>query len=108
MSSLVTRVPGAQCPAEAGASWHAWGNAPTTPTSPLTTVWLYTVWCLQSRLPGPNHCGLQARLPANTFGVHLTGVWETSPGSVTSDAGIARAVAAPGLATAAGALATTS
>src|SRR6266566_8323237 len=108
MSFLVTSVPGVQCPVEAGPAWHAWVNAPTTTTSPFTTAWLYTVWCLQSRLPGPNHCGLQARLPANTLGVHLTAVCETSSGNSTVDAGSARAVAAAGPATAAGALATSS
>ena len=104
MSSLVTRVPGVQCPSAAGPVWHAWVNAPTTTTSPLTTAWLYTVWCLQSRLPGPNHCGLQDGLPANTLGVHLTGVCETRPGNAMDEADTARAVAAAGPATAAGAL----
>src|SRR6266702_2049676 len=106
MSFLVTSVPGVQCPVEAGPAWHAWVNAPTTTTSPFTTAWLYTVWCLQSRLPGPNHCGLQDMLPANTLGVHLTAVCETGPGKSTLDAGSARAVAAAGPAAAAGALAT--
>src|SRR5580700_883371 len=115
MSSLVTRVPGVQCPSAAGPGWHAWVNAPTTTTSPLTTAVSYTVECLQRRLPGPNHCGLQDGLPAKTLGVHLTGACETRPGNATPDAG--RAVASPaaawppvaaGLATAAGALAVSS
>src|SRR5207245_10451098 len=108
MSSLVTSVPGVQCPVEAGPSWHTWVNAPTTTTSPFTTAWAYSVWCLQSRLPGPNHCGLQDGLPANTLGVHLTAACETSSGNSMFDAGSARAVAAAGPATAAGALATSS
>ena len=104
MSFLVTRVPGTQWPDAAGPAWHACVNAPTTTTSPLTTAWLYTVWCLQSRLPGPNHCGLQDRLPVNTLGVHLTGVCETRSGNAMDELDSARAVAAAGPATAAGAL----
>ena len=108
MSSLVTRVPGVQCPSAVGPVWHAWVNAPTTTTSPLTTAWLYTVWCLQSRLPGPNHWGLQDGLPANTLGVHLTGVCETRAGNAIDEGDSAREVAAAGPATAAGALAASS
>src|SRR5690348_3321726 len=104
MSSLVTRVPGAQCPDAAGPVGHAWVNAPTTTTSPLTTAWLYIVWCLQSRLPGPNHCGLQDGLPVNTLGVHLTGVWETRSGNTVDELDSAREVAAVGPAVAAGVL----
>src|SRR5580700_9648708 len=102
MSSLVTRVPGVQCPSAAGPVWHAWV------TAPLTTTWLYTVWCLQSRLPGPNHWGLQDGLPANTLGVHLTGVCETRAGNAIDEGDSEREVAVVGPATAAGALAASS
>src|SRR5215472_9196914 len=84
MSSLVTSVPGAQCPDDPGPGAHAWVNAPTTTTSPLTTAVLHTVASVHWP-PGPNHCGLQAGLPANTFGVHLAGDGDTTPGSWTPD-----------------------
>src|SRR5215831_16564697 len=104
MSSLVTRVPGVQCPVEDGPGAHTCVKAPTITASPLTTAWLYTMECLHRRGLGPNHCVLQVRLPGNTLGVHLTGAGETRLGSATPAGDTAAAVAAAGAAIAAGAL----
>src|SRR6516225_5913253 len=107
MSSLVTSVPGAQFPEEAGPGWHACVNAPATTTSPLTTAMLYTVECAQSR-PLPNHCASHLGLPANTLGVQETGACDTAPGCWMLTADGARATDATGVAVAADALPTSS
>src|SRR6266851_6369270 len=90
MSFLVTWVPVAHSPCVSGPGWQTRVKAPTTITSPLTSAVPYTS-DRQVRLPLPNHCWLQTvaptLVPADTFGVHGTGLCATTVGRTTGEAG---------------------
>ena len=83
MSSRVTSVPAAQCPDEDGPGWHASVKAPATTTSPFTTAVLRMMAVLQAPPNQVSHTDVVV-VPANTFGVHDTGVPDTRPGSGTA------------------------